>query len=76
MMLREIQIHFENQGVLNMKEDIPDVAVWFNNIMQQNFFVAKDKETGRDFLMQMRTVTAIIVDEKKIDLFDRTYASE
>jgi hypothetical protein len=75
-MLREIQVHFENQGSISWHDEIADVDVWFNNISKQGFCVAVDKDTGRHFLLQMRSVTAIMVDEKKKDIFERTYAPE
>lgn len=73
----EIQVHFANCGQVLWHEDIDDVEEWLIEVMEQSKIVAVDDDPVRYFGIDMSTVTALIVSEKKkeIDLWSRTYAT-
>jgi len=76
-MRHEIQVHFANCGQVLWHEDIEDVEEWLLEVMAQPKIVAVDDDPPRYFGIDMSTVTAIIVSEKKkeLDIWSRTYAS-
>ncbi len=73
----EIQIHFANCGQVLWHEEIEDVEEWIIEVMAQPKIVAVDDDPLRYFGIDMSTVTAIIVSEKKkeLDIWSRTYAT-
>lgn len=78
-MIREIQVHFENCGQLQWSQSIDDVDDWLALVGHDETLLVKDQESGRRFFINMQTVTAIVVGEKKTDqedLFRRAYATQ
>jgi hypothetical protein len=78
-MRREIQVHFENAGQLLWHEEIDDVDQWLLAVLAESKIIAYDKESGRHFGFDTKTVTAFIVSDKpqdtETDLWRRNYAT-